>query len=74
MEMFQQLFAVAGVLGALCIVVWAMKRKGVARINFFGPGGSLRGARGDSGGEVLAELRRFYRLTNARKMAHIERS
>ncbi len=34
---------------------------------------SLRGARGDSGGEVLAELRRFYRLTNARKMAHIER-
>jgi hypothetical protein len=35
---------------------------------------SLRGARGDSGGEVLAELRRFYRLTNARKRAHIERS
>jgi hypothetical protein len=23
---------------------------------------------------VLAELRRFYRLTNARKRAHIERS
>ena len=35
---------------------------------------SLRGARGDSSGEVLAELRRFYRLTNARKVAHIERS
>jgi hypothetical protein len=35
---------------------------------------TLRGARGDSGGEVLAELRRFYRLTNARKVAHIERS
>lgn len=35
---------------------------------------SLRGARGVSGGEVLAELRRFYRLTNARKRAHIERS
>jgi len=35
---------------------------------------SLRGARGDSGGDVLAELRRFYRLTNARKLAHIERS
>jgi hypothetical protein len=35
---------------------------------------SLRDARGDSGGEVLAELRRFYRLTNARKVAHIERS
>ncbi len=35
---------------------------------------SLRGARGDSAGEVLAELRRFYRLTNARKVAHIERS
>lgn len=35
---------------------------------------SLRGTRGDSGGEVLAELRRFYRLTNARKLAHIERS
>ena len=35
---------------------------------------SLRGARGESDGEVLAELRRFYRLTNARKLAHIERS
>ena len=35
---------------------------------------SLRGARGDSAGEVLAELRRFYRLTNARKLAHIERT
>jgi hypothetical protein len=33
---------------------------------------SLRGARGDSDGQVLAELRRFYRLTNARKVAHIE--
>jgi len=30
--------------------------------------------RGDSEGEVLAELRRFYRLTNSRKLAHIERS
>jgi hypothetical protein len=35
---------------------------------------SLRGTRGDSEGEVLAELRRFYRLTNARKVAHIERT
>jgi hypothetical protein len=35
---------------------------------------SLRGSPGDSGGEVLAELRRFYRLSNARKVAHIERS
>ncbi|HEY6926478.1 MAG TPA: hypothetical protein VI653_23540 [Steroidobacteraceae bacterium] len=35
---------------------------------------SLRGARGESGGAVLAELRRFYRLTNARKLAHIERT
>lgn len=35
---------------------------------------SLRGSRGESAGEVLAELRRFYRLTNARKVAHIERS
>jgi hypothetical protein len=35
---------------------------------------SLRGSRGDSDGEVLAELRRFYRLTNTRKVAHIERS
>jgi hypothetical protein len=35
---------------------------------------SLRSARGDSGGAVLAELRRFYRLTNTRKLAHIERS
>ena len=34
---------------------------------------SLRDARGESEGEVLAELRRFYRLTNARKLAHIER-
>jgi hypothetical protein len=35
---------------------------------------SLRGAHGDSGGAVLAELRRFYRLTNMRKLAHIERT
>jgi hypothetical protein len=35
---------------------------------------SLRGARGRSQDEVLAELRRFYRLTNARKVAHIERT
>lgn len=34
---------------------------------------SLRRARG-SQAEVLAELRRFYRLTNARKVAHIERT
>jgi hypothetical protein len=32
----------------------------------------LRKAR--SAGDVLAELRRFYRLTNARKVAHIERT
>jgi hypothetical protein len=35
---------------------------------------SLRGARGRSQADVLAELRRFYRLTNARKVAHIERT
>ncbi len=35
---------------------------------------SLRGARADSDREVLAELRRFYRLTNARKVAHIQRT
>jgi hypothetical protein len=35
---------------------------------------SLRGARGRSQAEVLAELRRFYRLTNARKVAHIQRT
>ena len=35
---------------------------------------SLRDAGGESSGAVLAELRRFYRLTNMRKMAHIERS
>ncbi len=35
---------------------------------------SLRGARGRSEREVVAELRRFYRLTNARKVAHIERT
>ena len=34
---------------------------------------SLRGARGRLQAEVLTELRRFYRLTNARKMAHIQR-
>jgi hypothetical protein len=33
---------------------------------------SLRGSR--SAGEVLTELRRFYRLTNSRKLAHIERT
>ncbi len=37
---------------------------------------SLRRSDGGSGaeGEVLTELRRFYRLSNARKVAHIERS
>jgi hypothetical protein len=35
---------------------------------------SLRGARGRSQAEVLTELRRFYRLTNARKVAHIQRT
>jgi hypothetical protein len=35
---------------------------------------SLLGARGRSQAGVLAELRRFYRLTNARKVAHIERT
>jgi hypothetical protein len=35
---------------------------------------SLRDAHGRSQGEVLAELRRFYRLTNARKLAHIQRT
>ncbi len=50
MEMFQQLFAVAGVLGALGIMVWALKRKGLVRMN-------LRGARSsDSRLEVLDRL------------------
>lgn len=35
---------------------------------------SLRRARGEAHGAVLAELRRFYRLSNARKVAHIERT
>jgi hypothetical protein len=33
----------------------------------------LRDSRTEFGGEVLAELRRFYRLNDGRKMAHIER-
>ena len=40
MEMFQQLFAVAGVLAALCVMVWGMKRKGMVRVNFRGSRGS----------------------------------
>ncbi len=35
---------------------------------------SLRDRRAHEQGEVLAELRRFYRLTNARKVAHIRRT
>jgi hypothetical protein len=35
---------------------------------------SLRGARDPSQAEVLTELRRFYRLTNASKVAHIQRT
>jgi hypothetical protein len=35
---------------------------------------TLRGTDGRSPADVLAELRRFYRLTNARKVAHIERT
>jgi len=34
---------------------------------------SLRRSGAGTEGEVLTELRRFYRLTNARKVAHIER-
>ncbi len=41
MEMFQQLFAVAGVLGALFVVMWALKRKGWARMQL----GGVRGSR-----------------------------
>lgn len=37
MEMFQQLFAVAGVLGALFVVVWALKRKGWVRMSTRAP-------------------------------------
>ena len=33
MEMFQQLVAVAFVLGGLCVAVWLLKRKGWARIS-----------------------------------------
>lgn len=35
---------------------------------------TLRSARTGSEAEVLAELRRFYRLSNARKLAHIEQT
>lgn len=56
MEMFQQLFAVAGVLGALCIVVWAMKRKGLAHTHFFKPGGALRGGRGFRDSQTRLEV------------------
>lgn len=35
---------------------------------------ALARAQGRSQAEVLAELRRFYRLTHARKLAHIERT
>lgn len=35
---------------------------------------SLRRSGAGTEGEVLTELRRFYRLTNSRKLAHIERS
>jgi flagellar biogenesis protein FliO len=56
MEMFQQLFAVAAVLGALCVVVWAMKRKGLARINLFGAGGSFRGARSSRDSQTRLEV------------------
>ena len=34
---------------------------------------ALRASRGAFTGEVLAELRRFYRLSDGRKLAHIER-
>ena len=34
---------------------------------------SLRGSRAELGGEALAKLRRFYRLTDGGKVAHIER-
>jgi flagellar biogenesis protein FliO len=45
MEMFQQLFAVAFVLGGLVVAVWLLKRKGWARISARGS----RGSRVDGG-------------------------
>ena len=42
MEMFQQLLAVAMVLGSLCALVWAMKRKGWARVRSHGARDSRR--------------------------------
>jgi flagellar biosynthetic protein FliO len=46
MEMFEQLFAVAAVLGLLCVAVWALKRKGWASV---ASRVSSRGPRGDGG-------------------------
>ncbi len=44
MEMVQQLFAVAFVLGGLCVAVWALKRKGWARMGPMKSRGSRGGA------------------------------
>lgn len=52
MEMFQQLFAVALVLGGLVVAVWLLKRKGWARI-------SARGPRGSGGGPRLEVIDRL---------------
>jgi flagellar biogenesis protein FliO len=44
MEMFEQLFAVAAVLGLLALAVWALKQKGWARVS---SRLSARGSQGD---------------------------
>ena len=46
------------------VAVWSTRSRARAR----------RGSAGGAEQEVFAELRRFYRLTNARKRAHIERT
>jgi flagellar biogenesis protein FliO len=42
MEMFEQLFAVAAVLSLLVVAVWALKRKGWARVSSHLPSRSRR--------------------------------
>jgi hypothetical protein len=44
------------------------------RVSADGSSGSCPTAGGPTGREVLAELRRFYRLTRERKMTHIQRN
>jgi len=54
--------------------IYIARRVAMRRSSAGGSSSRCETRRGGRKVEVLAELRRFYRLTNARKLAHIQRT